>query len=214
MNLPYPALHATHGGIWLAGPDGGVAEVGRGEAIRQAADTPMIMLNAPLVASRLGYPDLSGLDLLELFAFVYPARFAVPTPHGLATVLGLEAPASEGEAATFLRAAAAHLLGVLEGEWPEREGAWTSLQQLGRLRWPWASAVAARLGRPERNERWLFSRLPSGRTRRSARRPDGADQPGACDRAAGASDGSRRGASRGAAALCGSCDRRACSAHG
>ena len=30
-----------------------------------AADTPLLMLNAPLVATRLGYPDLSGLDLLE-----------------------------------------------------------------------------------------------------------------------------------------------------
>ena len=35
-----------------------------------AADTPVLLLNAPLVANRLGYPDLSGLDLLELFAFI------------------------------------------------------------------------------------------------------------------------------------------------
>lgn len=47
-----------------------------------AADTPILMLNAPLVANRLGYPDLSGLDLLELFAFVHPARFCVPTRAG------------------------------------------------------------------------------------------------------------------------------------
>ena len=30
-----------------------------------AADTPVLLINAPLVASRLGYPDLSGLDVLE-----------------------------------------------------------------------------------------------------------------------------------------------------
>jgi ATP-dependent DNA helicase DinG len=158
--LPYPALHATHGGIWIGHADGRVEAVGRGGAIGRAAETPMIMLNAPLVASRLGYPDLSGLDLLELFAFVYPARFAVPTPHGLAEALGLTAPAGEAAAAAFLREAAGRLLGVLESEWPEREGAWTSAQALGRLRWPWAGAVLARLQRPERNERWLFSRLP------------------------------------------------------
>ncbi|WP_166039825.1 ATP-dependent DNA helicase [Sphingosinicella sp. YJ22] len=159
-DLPYPALYATHGGIWIARADGVTEAVGRGEAISRAADTPMILMNAPLVGSRLGYPDLSGLDLLELFAFVFPARFAVPTPHGLAQALELEPPASDAEAADFLRRAAAKLLAVLDGDWPEREGAWTSAQALGRLRWPWAAAVLQRVRRPERDERWLFSRLP------------------------------------------------------
>src|SRR3569623_128922 len=51
----------------------------RGEAIRVAADTPMIVLNAPLIGQRLGYADLSGLDLLELYAFLKPATFLAPT---------------------------------------------------------------------------------------------------------------------------------------
>src|SRR3954462_8556861 len=102
-SLPYPALHATHGGIWLAWPDGRIETVGRGQAIARAAETPMIMLNAPLIGNRPGYPDLNGLDLLELFAFVHPARFAVPTPKGLADALGVHPPASDEEAAGFLR---------------------------------------------------------------------------------------------------------------
>src|SRR3712207_1898689 len=104
--FPYPALHATHGGIWLVAPDGEVRALGRGEAIARAAETPTIMLNAPLVGQRLGYPELSGLDLLELFAFVHPARFAVPTPKGLAQALGLEPPGPDAEAAPFLPRAA------------------------------------------------------------------------------------------------------------
>src|SRR6185369_971697 len=158
--LPYPALHATHGGIWIAWPDGRTETVGRGEAIARAAETPMIMLNAPLVGSRLGYPDLNGLDLLELYAFVHPARFAVPTPRGIAHVLGLAEPAGDDAAAAFLREAASALLATLATDWPERAGAWASAQALARLRWPWASAVAQRLPRPERDEPWLFSRLP------------------------------------------------------
>ncbi|HEY0414720.1 MAG TPA: ATP-dependent DNA helicase [Allosphingosinicella sp.] len=157
--LPYPALHATHGGIWLAAPGGETRALGRGEAIARASDTPTIMLNAPLVGQRLGYPELSGLDLLELFAFVHPARFAVPTPKGLADALGLEAPAGDAEAAAFLLRAATALLERLGGDWPEREGAWASAQALYRLRWTWAPAVGERLQRPERDERWLFSRL-------------------------------------------------------
>src|SRR4051794_41510671 len=97
--IPIPALHATHAGIWLAGGDGEAREASRGEAIARAAETPHIILNAPLVGQRLGYPELSGLDLLELFAFVHPARFAVPTAAGLSRALGLEPPASEPDAA-------------------------------------------------------------------------------------------------------------------
>jgi ATP-dependent DNA helicase DinG len=160
-SLPYPALHASHAGIWIASPDGEARAVGRGEAIARAADTPMILLNAPLTAARLGYPELSGLDLLELFAFAHPARFAVPTPKGLARAIGLAPPADDVGAASFLLKAAAALLARMEAsDWHEREGAWTSAQSLGRLRWPWAAAVAQRIARPERQERWLFSRLP------------------------------------------------------
>lgn len=157
--LPHPALHASHGGIWIADGDGCRA-VGRGEAIRIAADTPVILLGASIAGQRLGYADLSGLDLLELFAFVYPARFAVPTPKGLAAALGLTAPASDDAVAPFLREAATALLATLEGDWPEREGAWTAAQTLFRLRWPWGPQVTARLSKPQAGERWLFSRLP------------------------------------------------------
>src|SRR3954462_12114021 len=104
--VPLPALHATHAGIWLAAGDGDVREATRGEAIARAAENPHIILNAPLVGQRLGYPELSGLDLLELFAFIRPASFAVPPPAGLGRALGLEPPASEAEAAASLRAIA------------------------------------------------------------------------------------------------------------
>ena len=160
VSLPYRALHATHGGIWTAGPDGRVEPLGRGDAIALAAESPLIMLNAPLVGQRLGYPELSGLDLLELFAFVHPARFAVPTPKGLAHALNLTPPESDDEAAPFIRQAAEALLRRMEGDWAEREGAWASAQSLYRLRWPWSPAIAERLRRPDLDERWLFSRLP------------------------------------------------------
>ncbi len=158
--LPLPALHASHAGIWLASDEGEVREASRGEAIARAAETPHIILNAPLVGQRLGYPELSGLDLLELFAFVHPARFAVPTSAGLSRTLGLEAPANDADAAASLQRIAGRLLTVLaDPEWREREGAWTSNMTLHRLGWTWASLIGARLERPERGERMLFSRL-------------------------------------------------------
>ena len=133
--------------------------IGRGEAIRIAADTPVLMLSAPLVAERLGVAELSGLDLLELFAFLFPARFAVPTPAGIARALGIAPPPGDAEVASFLHAAAARMLEAAAGDWPEREGAWAALQALSRLRWPWASVLAPHIARPAR-ETGLFSRLP------------------------------------------------------
>ena len=160
--LPLPALHATHAGIWLASGEGEVREASRGEAIARAAETPHILLNAPLVGQRLGYPELSGLDLLELFAFVHPARFAVPTTPGLSRALGIAPPDSEGEAVAALKRIADRLLLQLDDpEWREREGAWTSNATLHRLGWGWAPLIGARLERPERGERMLFARLKS-----------------------------------------------------
>ena len=160
--LPYPALYATHGGIWIASPNGDVRGVGRGEAVARTAETPMIVLNAAVTATRLGIAEFSGLDLLELFAFVHPARFAVPTAAGLARALGLTPPLDDARAPAFLIDAARALLARMaepEG-WAEREGAWNSAQSLARLRWPWAAAVARALRAPPKPERGLFARLP------------------------------------------------------
>ncbi len=159
--LPLPALHASHGGAWLRDGGGSTRDVAKGEAIMAAADTPLLMLNAPLVATRLGYPDLSGLDLLELFAFVQPARFMVPTPKGLAHALGLAEPETDDQVPALLQIAAETLLAACEApDWPEREGAWSAVQSLTRLRWAWAPLLMPRVARPERAERWLFARLP------------------------------------------------------
>ena len=166
--LTLPAIHASHSGTWMRrGAE--TRRVAKGEAVAALADTPMLMLGAPLVANRLGYPDVSGLDLLELWAFVWPARFLVPTPRGLAVALGLPELASEDEVPALLQQAAAVLLatcGPARGgahttdSWPAREGAWTAVQALARLRWPWATLLVGHIARPDQAERWLFTRLP------------------------------------------------------
>ena len=159
--LPLPSLHASHAGTWLRDANGATRGCSKGEAVMAAADTPLLLLNAPLVASRLGYPDLSGLDLLELFAFVHPAKFCVPTPKGLADALGLEEAKDDADVPLLLQKAADALVAVCESEdWAEREGAWSALQSLARLRWPWANVLAPHIRKPEKAEKWLFTRLP------------------------------------------------------
>ena len=159
--LALPALHASHAGTWLRGAAGETRAVSKSEAVTASADTPHLILNAPLLATRVGYPDLSGLDLLELFAFIHPARFCVPTPKGLAHALALAEPASDDAVPMLLQSAAAALVDRCRSDaWAEREGAWSALQSLTRLRWPWAPILAPHIAKPGRAEKWLFSRLP------------------------------------------------------
>ena len=143
----------------------------RGEAIARAAETPHILLNAPLTGQRLGYPDLSGLDLLELFAFVHPARFAVPTVPGMCRALGIAVP--EGEIATVeaLGAIAEALLARLgDQDWPEREGAWTSNATLAPAR--------LGLGGADRRAAGAAGARPSGCCSRGCQQWDeGAERP-------------------------------------
>ena len=52
-------------------------------------------------------------DILELFAFVHPARFILPTPRGVAAALDLPAPANPEDEAWVLTAAVRRLLADL-----------------------------------------------------------------------------------------------------
>ena len=58
---------------------------------RARAEAPLVC-HARATARRLGLPGFAAFDLLELFAFVRPASFCVPTPRGLAAALGLAPP--------------------------------------------------------------------------------------------------------------------------
>ncbi|HEX7872586.1 MAG TPA: ATP-dependent DNA helicase [Sphingobium sp.] len=155
------ALHISHAGAWLW-EDGAARAVDRQEAKARALSSPLILVNTPLVGGRLGYSELSGLDLLELFAFVHPARFVIPSPAGLAEATGLPAPSNDAEAAALLPRIAERLLAHMrDPKWAERQGAWTAGRNLERAHWPWGPFVRAALpAQPDTEERWLFSALP------------------------------------------------------
>src|SRR5690349_14126896 len=91
--------------LWL-NPDGEIEALAPAEARgRVEHETPMLC-HARATARRLDTPAFPALDLLELFAFVRPARFCVPTPRGLAEALGLPPPRSPAESCVALAAAA------------------------------------------------------------------------------------------------------------
>ena len=160
--LPFPSCVASHAGVWLAPDEGAPRRVSRAEAVRAVADTPHLVVNAPLVAARLGVPECPGLDLLELFAFVHPGRFVIPSAAGLADALGLPSPPSPPEEARFLAPAAARLLATIGApEWRARAGAYDAAMRLSRRGWGWAPAVLRQLQPPARREPDLFEALPA-----------------------------------------------------
>src|SRR5476649_1826126 len=83
-----PALIATtRGALWLSA-DGVLERITAPEAALRSARARPLVVHAPAVAARLGLDNLPARDLLELYAFVPPPSFCLPTVRGLAAAVG------------------------------------------------------------------------------------------------------------------------------
>ncbi|NNG06070.1 MAG: ATP-dependent DNA helicase [Inquilinus sp.] len=128
----------------------GEVETLAGPAIARRLDGPALLLcHARSIARKAGADSFRAYDLLELFAFVHPARFCLPTPRGLAEALSLAPPESPEAAALGLRQAAVRLLSDLAASGRQETSdpaniAWT----MARAGWLWGPPVLAALGRP------------------------------------------------------------------
>jgi len=141
-DLP-PAL-ATPPGAGAVCDGSGARKIGRGAAEGVFLGGAVMVAHASLTARRLGLspPPRSTdmLDVLELYAFVRPARFCAPSPSGLALALGRSEPKGAEAQAQALRDAAADLLNELtDPAYPGRENAFTLAGTLDRAGWSWGS---------------------------------------------------------------------------
>jgi len=129
--------------IWLD-PTGEIQTLDHGEAaMRIRGGTVPLVCHARAAARRLGLPVFPAHDILELFAFVRPARFCVPTIRGLARHLGLRVLDSAVREAEMLPKLAHSLLVDLERA-PGDDAlgvAWS----MARGNWPWGPAVLSAL---------------------------------------------------------------------
>src|SRR5580693_3570537 len=128
--------------MWLS-PDGEIEALSVEDARHRLEGEAAMVCHARATARRLDMPGFAALDLLELFAFVRPARFCVPTPRGLTAALGLAAPGSMAEACVTLTTAARALLQELGQETdPNARAIAESAERAG---WAWGPAVLAAL---------------------------------------------------------------------
>ena len=112
--IPVLAVNAKEAAI--LSPDGEISIMPHARAQMAVAGQPVMVCHAPYTRQRLGAAELPALDVLELFAFVHPAKFCVPTPAGLAKVLGLSAPAQFEDLPLAIMEVAQALLSDLQKE--------------------------------------------------------------------------------------------------
>lgn len=103
-----------------------------------------LVCHGPMVARRMSCSTFPCFDILELFAFVRPAEFTLPTIRGVAEVLGLAIPSTlDHEVETLFQVARA-LLGemALRANPAAQKVAWS----MHRSGWNWGPFVVAALG--------------------------------------------------------------------
>jgi len=146
-----PVLIVGWRGAVALDSDGECRRLSAAEAARLARCDQPLVCHGAAVAARLRLERFESHDLLELFAFVRPARFCLPTPRGLAEAVGLPPPADAADEAEILRVAARRLLEQLA-----EAAARSSARALGEMRglawmmarggWTWGRPVLAALG--------------------------------------------------------------------
>ncbi len=132
-------------GVSLATASGEI--VAAAEGLARLATQPHLVCHAGFLVERLAFAaeapkalvrqarEQRHFDVAELFAFVCPARMAVPTPAGLARALGMAANAP-------LRSVADALIARLASpQYPQPREAAETAAFLARTHWPWARPV-------------------------------------------------------------------------
>jgi ATP-dependent DNA helicase DinG len=140
-----PALVAgLFDAVWLE-PTGEIEVLSHTAALhRIAAGAVPIVCHVKATARRLGTALFAAFDVLELFAFVRPARFCVPTVRGLGQALLLTpAETPEQEAASLLHVTRAMLAELRASSGGEAAATASAMAAGG---WPWAAAVLDALG--------------------------------------------------------------------
>ncbi len=152
IRMPGVAVLVTHvrSCAWLSA-DGEIETLSLKDGARRlsTSETPVLVVHALATARRLRCGPFPRLDILELFAFVRPAQFCLPTPRGIAAALGLDCPSNLEDEAFFLLEACKGLLIELRQQTDRdvRAIAWT--MKTGG--WSWGNIVLDALGEKEGN---------------------------------------------------------------
>ncbi|MEM7679974.1 MAG: ATP-dependent DNA helicase [Pseudomonadota bacterium] len=93
VNLPAIAAVAVNAReVHILSTDGEIQKLSHAQAKTVLHGQPALVCHAPYTRGRLDDAQFYAFDVLELFAFVHPGRFAVPTAHGISEAIGIAPP--------------------------------------------------------------------------------------------------------------------------
>lgn len=164
---PLPAIPAlcvsARQAAWL-NIDGEIRVMPLDQAKLLVRKQAILVCHTPFTRARLNAADdFLAFDILELFAFVHPGRFCVPTPAGLAKAVGIAAPGQFEDYPYTLMEVTQALMSDLRDESfttgkrlnPAEIAEAMGLEGKG---WPWTPFVMAALGQPYEPEKPVMAK--------------------------------------------------------
>ncbi|MGH1398611.1 MAG: ATP-dependent DNA helicase [Alphaproteobacteria bacterium] len=151
ITLPdIPALCLDAKAVHVLSAEGELQSLPYGQAVSLIHQQAVMVCHAPYVRGRLGRDAaFYAFDLLELFAFVHPARFATPTVGGLCSALGLAPPESFEDAPMSMMEIARALLSDLQNDVHAAKAPPAQIARVMGLNgngWGWTPFVLSALG--------------------------------------------------------------------
>ncbi|MEM6780963.1 MAG: ATP-dependent DNA helicase [Pseudomonadota bacterium] len=144
-----PVVWATTKKAYVLTTDGELQTPPKHKAQQLLHKQSVLACHMPYTCKRLGAEDLFGFDVLELFAFVHPGVFCVPTPSGLAKALGLSTPDGPDDYPfTLLECVKALFSDLVQDPWRAKANPIEIASAMGQQGqgWSWTPFVYAALG--------------------------------------------------------------------
>jgi ATP-dependent DNA helicase DinG len=139
--LPVAVVGVRH--VQFLTEDGAFEALGLEEAAERISKTPHLLVNRVVAARRLRLGFIRAFDALELYAFVRPARFCLPTVQGLRDALHIDQPLeSDEDRCLCVREIAKRLIADMEAQtYRYRAGGAKVAMMMARAAWPWGPLV-------------------------------------------------------------------------
>ncbi len=146
-DIPAICVNARQAAIMTS--DGEIRVVDHETAKQIIHKKPVLVCHAPYTCKQLGVENILGFDILELFAFVHPAKFCVPTPFGIAKTLGISPPTSfDEQPMTLIECAQALLSDLRQDIWQAKANPLAIAGVMGAQGkgWNWTPFIFTALG--------------------------------------------------------------------
>lgn len=146
-DIPAVAVNARE--VHILSTDGEIQKLSHAQAKSALHGQPALVCHAPYTRGRLDNAQFYAFDVLELFAFVHPGKFTVPTAHGLCVALGMPAPDNFEDYPFALVDIARALLGDIQNDPHEAKANPLDIAKVMGMNgkgWPWTPFVTKARG--------------------------------------------------------------------